>query len=61
MDKSAEKTNTSELRKSATGEADLYLSIENTIEERLRAFNRKLRQKLSRTRIHPVPRRQQDS
>jgi len=61
LDKSAEKTNTSELCNLATGETELYLSIENTIEERLRAFNKKLRHKHSRTRMYPASRRQQNS
>ena len=45
--KAAEKTSPSELRNAATGERELYLSIENTIEERLRAFNKMMRLNLT--------------
>ena len=47
--KVAEKTNASKMRNAATGESELYLSIENTIEQRLRAFNRMVRLKLTQS------------
>ena len=59
--KMAEKTSASKLRNAATGETELYLSIENTIEERLRAFNKMMRAKLMAAEAGTALRRQQDS
>lgn len=59
--KMAEKTSASELRNAATGETELYLSIENTIEERLRVFNKMMRAKLMAAEAAPVLRRHRDS
>ena len=59
--KMAEKTSASELRNAATGETELYLSIENTIEERLRAFNKMMRAKRMAGEAKTVLRSQQDS
>ena len=56
--KAAEKTSASELRNAATGERELYLSIENTIEERLRAFNKLMRLKLTQAEAGPHRRRE---
>ena len=56
--KVAEKTNASKMRNAATGESELYLSIENTIEERLRAFNKMMRLKLTQAEAGPHRRRE---
>jgi hypothetical protein len=53
--KTPENTAAAELRNTATGETELYLSIENTIEERLRAFNRMMRLKLTQSKTQPRP------
>jgi hypothetical protein len=57
----AERTRASELRNAATGETELYLSIENTIEERLRAFNKMMRAKMMAAEAAPSLRRKQKS
>lgn len=57
----AEKTSASELRNAATGEKELYLSIENTIEERLRAFNRMMRAKRMAAEAAPTLRRKRNT
>ena len=59
--KMAEKTSASELRSAATGETELYLSIENTIEERLRTFNKMMRAKLMAAEAKPMLRRNRGS
>lgn len=59
--KAAEKINASEKRNAATGETELYLSIENTIEERLRAFNKRMHAKLMAAEAAPALRRRQNS
>jgi|TARA_B100000315_G_scaffold225627_1_gene232024 hypothetical protein len=53
----AEKTSAAEMRNAATGETEIYLSIENSVEERLHNFKRVMRAKRIRSEADPGTRR----